>query len=195
MRKNLEMNKLLLLLIFTFVFSPSFGQNDCNYKLNVDTDEEVFKLTHEELAEFMMGKDQNVFIYFSLMKEGDIKSMVLQISVNAKEPPPILCFDRNSRVSFRLQDGSYSSLRYLGEVNCGRQTKNEKALDNSTSEAAFLLDKDNLERLRNTPIESMRITTMKTNFDIEFQNVISNSEIIEPIYPKEFFVKNLSCLD
>lgn len=168
---------------------------DCSYKIQIDTDEETFKLTNEELTEFLVGRDRNVFIYFSLMREDAVKSLVMQVSVNAKEIPPILCFNKDSRVSFELEDGSFASLRYLGEVTCGRQVENSETLNNSTSEAAFLLDDASEKRLLQSKITSMRITTMKTNFDVTFQDVLSNAQIENPIYPKEFFLKYLKCLE
>jgi hypothetical protein len=189
------MKKIIIFCLLLVTVHEGYSQVECEYKIKIDSAEEIFKLTPEQLVEFMFNKDQNVFIYFSLMREGDIKSMVLQISLNSREMPQILCFDQNSRVSFKLRDGSFASLRYLGDVNCGRQTRNEETLHNSSSEAAFLLDEVNLERLRATPMESMRISTMKANFDIDFKNIISNRDLPEPIYPKEFFVKYSACLD
>ncbi len=183
----------LLLLVCTPIIGFSQGQ-DCNYKIQIDTDDEVFKLTNPLLAEYLFGLERNVFIYFSLMREDNVKSLVIQTSVNAKEMPPLLCFNKDSRVTFKLEDGSYASLRYLGDENCGRQTQNEETLHNSTSEAAFLLDPLSIERLSSSRIASMRITTMRTNFDIAFQELISNEEIPFPIYPKEFFINSLKCL-
>ena len=184
----------LILLISTTLVG--FSQNeDCNYKIQIDTEEEVFKLTNEKLTDYLLGTDKNVFIYFSLMREEDVKSLVIQVSVNAKEKPPLMCFNKDSRVTFKLEDGSYASLRYLGVENCGRLTENEETLNNSTSEAAFLLDETNIKRLEASKISSMRITTMQTDFDIDFQEVLSNSQIPIPIYPKEFFMNSLKCLE
>ena len=189
------MKNLVIIFLFLGTIHMGYSQVDCDYKIEIESTDEIFKLTQEHLVEFMFNKDQNVFIYFSLMREADVKSMVLQISLNSREMPQILCFDQNSRVSFKLRDGSFASLRYLGDVNCGRQTINEGTLHNRSSEAAFLLDDVNLERLRATPIESMRISTMKANFDIDLKNIISNKDLPKPIYPKEFFVKYSACLD
>tara|TARA_A100000171_G_scaffold27147_2_gene25327 strand:- start:81 stop:653 length:573 start_codon:yes stop_codon:yes gene_type:complete len=189
--------KQLLFLFLVFV-TPVLGvaqDQDCNFKVQVETEEEVFKLTNEQLTEFLVGRERNIFIYFSLMQEDAIKSLVIQVSVNAKEMPPLMCFNKDSRVSFKLEDGSFASLRYLGVENCGRQTENEETLNNSTSEAAFLLDEGSIERLKTSKIVSMRITTMRTDFDITFQNVLSNNQIPIPIYPKEFFMNNLKCLE
>ncbi len=187
-----------LLFLILILSAPIFGtaQNqDCNYKIQVDTEDEIFKLTKEQLAEFLVGSDRNIFIYFSLMQEAAVKSLVIQVSVNAKEMPPLMCFNKDSRVSFKLEDGSFVSLRYLGVENCGRQTENQETLNNSNSEAAFLLDETSVSRLAASKIVSMRITTMRTDFDVDFQNVLSNNQIPIPIYPKEFFLNNLKCLD
>ena len=188
--------KKIVLLLFLLTTVLSYAQaTDCDYKLKIDTEEEKFLLTNAELAEYMLGLDKTVFIYFSLMKEEDVKSLVLQISANAKKDvPPIMCFNKDSRVSFKLEDGSFVSLRYLGEELCGRQTENEDTLHNSTSEAAFYIDETNLQRLASSKITSMRITTMRTDFDVVFQEVLSNEGIPEPIYPKEFFLNHLQCL-
>lgn len=192
------MKQLLFLFLFLLVSTPFLGiaqDQDCDYKIQVDTEDQIFKLTNEQLTEFLLGRDRNIFIYFSLMQEAEIKSLVIQVSVNAQEMPPLMCFNKDSRVSFKLEDGSFASLRYLGVENCGRQTENKETLNNSNSEAAFLLDEGSIKRLKTSKIVSMRITTMQTDFDVDFQNVLSNNQIPVPIYPKEFFLNNLKCLE
>ena len=189
------MTKFVFILIASFIFSNGYAQDTCNYKIQVDTENEQFLLTHEVLTDFMIGNKQTAFIYFSLMKEGDVKSLVLQLSLNSAEMPPIACFNKDSRVSFELENGKFVSLRYLGDVNCGRETEPKDALKNSTSEAAFFIDDKSFDILQESNLKSMRLTTMKTHFDIEFQNVISNSVLKEPVYPKEFFLKYLSCVE
>ncbi|KAA3624722.1 MAG: hypothetical protein DWP94_02700 [Flavobacterium sp.] len=183
---------ILLALNFTMW---GFAQEDCSYKINVDTEEENFKLTSEQLMEYELSRTQSVFIYFSLMREGDLASLVMQISLNALEMPPIMCFDKRSRITFLLEDGSYVSLPYLDEVNCGRQTDHEDQLDNSTSEAAFFINREGITKLKKSELKSMRITSMNTNFDIEFKHVLSNAAIEVPIYPREYFIKNLGCIE
>lgn len=187
-----------ILSIFLVVSTTIVGfsqDQDCDYKIQIDTEDEIFKLTNEQLTEFLIGKDRNIFIYFSLMREADKKSLVIQVSVNAKEMPPLMCFNKDSRVSFKLEDGSFASLGYLGTEDCGRQKENSETLHNSTSEASFLLDEGSISRLTRSKILSMRITTMRTDFDIDFQTVLSNNQISVPIYPKEFFMNNLKCLE
>ena len=171
------------------------AQDDCDYKIQVETEEEIFKMTNEKLVEYMLAPKESVFIYFSLMRQNEHPSLVLQISLNAMEMPPILCFDKKSRITFKLVDGTYVALPYLDEINCGRQTDHTDQLDNSLSEAAFYMDSIAIDRLKKVEIESMRITTMETNFDVSFQKVISNKEIQVPIYPREYFMKALGCIE
>jgi hypothetical protein len=189
------MHKFVLLFIFLIAISSVRSQEDCEYKIQYELDDDTFILTQEQLAEFMLGKEQNVFIYFSLMKEGPVKSLILQISLNAIEMPPVMCFDKSSRIIFQLEDKSYASLAFLGDKTCGQQSEPEAQLKNSLVEASFFLDEESLHRLSNSPIETMRIMTMKTNFDITFQEVISNKAIEKPIYPKEYFLKYLDCIE
>jgi len=173
----------------------AYGQNDCNYKINVDTNDELFKLTQEQLMDYELSSTQSAFIYFSLMRESELSSLVLQISLNALEMPPIMCFDNKSRVTFKLKDGNFVSLPYLDEVNCGRQTDHEDQLDNSTSEAAFFMNEESILKLKASPIETMRITSMNTNFDFKLKSVLSNPAIEQPIYPREYFINSLSCIE
>lgn len=189
------MNRIIILFTLLLACNSAFSQDSCDFKIKVETEEEIFKLTEERLMEYMLAPKESVFIYFSLMRQNDYSSLVLQISLNAMEMPPIMCFDNKSRVTFKLKDGSFVSLPYLDKVNCGRQTDHDNQLDNSTSEAAFFIDSTAVSNLKTSEIESMRITTMKTNFDVVFQNVISNKEIEEPIYPKEYFIKTMQCIE
>ncbi|GEQ86305.1 hypothetical protein ULMS_18130 [Patiriisocius marinistellae] len=191
------MKVIVQLLFFTLAFT-TFSQSNtkiCDYKINMETEEEIFKLTQESLAEFMVGNGQTVFMYFSLMKQGNIKSFVLHTSLNAVEMPPIICYNDKSRVTFQLESGEFVSAPYLGEETCGRQSKGEESLNNMTSEGSFYLDDVSIKRLSNSPLNTMRITTMNTNFDVNFKKVISNEQIAKPIYPREFFVENLSCIE
>jgi hypothetical protein len=188
------MKNIVSVLIFLIVVGNIYSQNDCNYKINVETEDELFKLTQEELVEYELSQTQSAFIYFSLMRESDLTSLVLQISLNALEMPPVMCFDNKSRITFKLVDGSFVSLPYLDEVNCGRQTDHEDQLDNSTSEAAFFVNVESAEKLKESPIETMRITSMNSNFDFELKSVLSNPAIEQPIYPKEYFINNLGCV-
>ncbi len=190
--------KILVQVLFFSFFSIVTAQSpitDCNYKINVDTEEEIFKLTQQSLAEFMVGKGQTVFMYFSLMKQGNIKSVVLHTSLNALEMPPMICYNDKSRITFQLENGDFVPAPFLGEETCGRQTKGEESLNNMTSEGAFYIDEMSIERLSKSPLKSMRLTTMNTNFDVQFKEVISNKEIVEPIYPREFFIENLGCIE
>jgi hypothetical protein len=188
--------KQLSIFILAICFTTAgLAQEDCSYKINVDTEEEQFKLTSEQLVEYELSRTQSVFIYFSLMREADLSSLVMQISLNALEMPPIMCFDNKSRITFQLDDGTYVSLPYLDEVNCGRQTDHEDQLDNSTSEAAFFMNAESIAKLMASPINSMRITSMNTNFDIVFKGVLSNPAIEVPIYPKEYFINSLGCIE
>ena len=189
------MKNAIAVLLLLVLSGAVYAQNECNYKINVDTEVELFKLTQEELVEYELSNTQSVFIYFSLMRESEFSSLVVQISLNALEMPPIMCFDNKSRVSFKLQDGSFVSLPYLDEVNCGRQTDHEDQLDNSTSEAAFFMNGESMEKLKASPIETMRITSMNTNFDFKLKSVLSNPAIEQPIYPREYFINNLSCIE
>jgi hypothetical protein len=177
------------------LISTNYAQGDCDYKINVDTEEETFKLTREQLVEFELSNTESAFIYFSLMRESGLSSLVLQISLNALEMPPIMCFDKKSRITFKLENGSYVSLPYLDEINCGRQTDHEDQLDNSTSEAAFFMNEKSTEMLKGSPVETMRITSMNTNFDFNIKMVLSNPAIEQPIYPREYFINNLDCIE
>ncbi|MGK0386365.1 MAG: hypothetical protein ACI849_000975 [Patiriisocius sp.] len=185
-------NLLLLILFFTIA---TIAQDSCDYKINVDTEEEVFQLTQESLIDFTVGDKKTVFVYFSLMKEGNVKSVVLSISLNSEEIPPLICYDKKSRISFQLSNGEYVSAPYLGIDTCGRQTKDENAINNSISEASFYLDEVALKRLVNSPVERLRISTLKNNFNLVLRDVISNDQLKKSIYPKEFFINSLPCIE
>lgn len=188
--------KLKLFLFGLLVFGSITAQNNtCDIKINVDTEEEIFKLTQEQLVEYLISNNQTVFLYFSLMRENDIKSLVLQVSLNSAKMPPVLCFNKDSRITFKLSSGDYVPMRFLGEKICGRENDYENSLKNTTSEGAFLISPEYIPLLKEHTLESMRLTTFANNFDIVFQELISNSEIKYPIYPKEFFIKNLECIE
>jgi hypothetical protein len=189
------MRNVFAILLMFIMTGAIHGQDDCSYKINVDMEDEQFKLTQEVLVEYELSNTQSAFIYFSLMRESNLSSLVLQISLNALEMPPIMCFDRKSRITFKLLDGSFVSLPYLDEVNCGRQTDHEDQLDNSTSEAAFFINSESAEKLKRSPIETMRISSMNTNFDFKLKSVLSNPAIDQPIYPREYFINNLGCIE
>ena len=188
----MKYNLLLFLVLFTCIVK---AQNPCDYKINVDTEDEVFQLTQESLIDYTVASKKTIFVYFSLMKQETVKSVVLSISLNSEEIPPLICYDKKSRISFLLSNGVYVSVPYLGIETCGRQSRDENAMNNSTSEASFYLDDTALERLAISPVESLRISTVKANFDLALIDVISNQELEAPIYPKEFFINTLPCIE
>ena len=184
-----------LLLALLFMYCLGAAQSSCDYKINVDTQQEVFQLTQESLIDFTVGEKKTIFVYFSLMKQDSVKSVVLSISLNSQEIPPLICYDKKSRLSFNLEDGTYVSAPYLGVDVCARQTKAENTMHNSTSEASFYLDSLAQKRLSTSAIESLRIGSVNTNFDLKLIEVISNEQLANPIYPKEFFINNLPCIE
>ena len=184
---------LLLPLLCMYCFATA--QSTCDYKINVDTQEEIFQLTQESLIDFTVREKKTIFVYFSLMKQDSVKSVVLSISLNSQEIPPLICYNKKSRISFKLEDSTYVSAPYLGVDVCARQSKGENTMHNSTSEASFYLDSLAVERLSKSPIESLRIGSLNTNFDLKLIEVISNEQLANPIYPKEFFIKTLPCIE
>ena len=66
-----------LLLALLCLFGSVTAQNSCDYKINVDTQEELFQLTQESLIDFTVGDKKTIFVYFSLMKQDSVKSVVL----------------------------------------------------------------------------------------------------------------------
>ena len=184
---------LLLPLLCMYCFAAA--QSTCDYKINVDTQEEIFQLTQESLIDFTVREKKTIFVYFSLMKQDSVKSVVLSISLNSQEIPPVICYNKKSRISFKLEDSTYVSAPYLGVDVCARQSKGENTMHNSTSEASFYLDSLAVERLSKSPIESLRIGSLNTNFDLKLIEVISNEQLANPIYPKEFFINTLPCIE
>ena len=184
---------LFLLLVCIYCFATA--QSTCDYKINVDTQEEIFQLTQESLIDFTVGDKKTIFVYFSLMKQDSVKSVVLSISLNSQEIPPLICYNKKSRITFKLEDGTYVSAPYLGVDVCARQSKLENTIHNSTSEASFYLDSLAQKRLSRAPIESLRIGSLNTNFDLKLVEVISNDQLANPIYPKEFFINTLPCIE
>ena len=187
-------NNFLFLLVFISFLGLS-QESTCNYKINVDTEEEIFKLTHESLIDFIVRKDKTIFIYFSLMQEQAVQSVVLHLSMNSTKTPPLICFNAKSKLAFKLTDGSFVSSPYLGDETCGRQTENQDSMNNSTSEASFYLDAVALKRLKNAKVESIRIYSASANFDLELREVIYNEALGAPIYPMNYFISNLKCIE
>ena len=184
-----------LLLVVLFFYCAARAQSSCDYKINVDTQEEIFKLTQESLIDFTVGEKKTIFVYFSLMQQDSVKSVVLSISLNSQEIPPLICYNKKSRISFKLDNGTFVSAPYLGVDVCARQSKQENAMHNSTSEASFYLDSLAQERLSTSAIESLRIGSLNANFDLKLTEVISNEQLANPIYPKEFFINTLPCIE
>ena len=61
------MKQFTLFIIFFTLLNGVFAQEDCDFKIQYEDEEEVFLLTQERLTEYMVGKGQTVFIYFSLI--------------------------------------------------------------------------------------------------------------------------------
>ena len=153
---------LLLPLLCIYCFAAA--QSTCNYKINVDTQEEIFQLTQESLIDFTVREKKTIFVYFSLMKQDSVKSVVLSISLNSQEIPPVICYNKKAEFLSNLKTVLMFLHPYLGVDVCARQSKGENTMQNSTSEASFYLDSLAVERLSKSPIESLRNWIFKYKF-------------------------------
>ena len=66
------------------------AQSTCDYKINVDTQEEIFQLTQESLIDFTVREKKTIFVYFSLMKQDSVKSVGTKHLV--KQPGNTTCY-------------------------------------------------------------------------------------------------------
>jgi hypothetical protein len=186
-----------ILVLFLFTASFSFAQKKaCKIDFEEKTDSTYIKKTVEVLIHERVFGNNKEMIFFSLLNSDGVPMLGLQQIQKSTEFISALCFDKNSKITFQLENGKFVTLINSSQENCSSlsydaETKsNIKVLTNY-----FLFLKDNYEDLKKSPISLMRISYVGEKKDIAIKNKM-NSELLKTTStPSTYFIDYLHCIE
>jgi len=188
-------NYLLTLLLFTISFS--FGQKkECLYDFEEKTDSTYLKKTADILVHERVFGNNKEMIFFSLLNSNGAPMLGLQQIQKSKDFIPALCFDKNSKVIFQLENGKIITLINSSQENCSSFSYDEESKSNiKLITNYFLFLKDNYEELKKSPISLMRIKYVGESKDIVFKSNMNSELLNSNSSPSNYFVDYLNCVE
>ena len=188
-------NLLIALLILTGTIS--LAQNkECKIDFEEKTDSTYIKKTVEVLVHERVFGNNKEMIFFSLLVSDGIPMLGFQQIQKSTEFIPALCFDKNSKIIFQLENGKFVTLINSGQGNCSSlnydpETKsNIKIITNY-----FLFINENYEELTKSPISLMRVNFVGLKKDIAFKNNIDSELLNSSSNPSNYFINYLHCVE
>lgn len=191
------MKNSLLVITILFIGVSSWSQKkDCKIDFEEKTDSTYLKKTTEILVyERVFGNNKEMILFSLLNSEGTPMLSFQQIQ-KSTEFIPAICFDKNSKIFFQLENGKIISLINANEGNCSTFTYDAESKSNiKVITNYFLFLKDNYEELKKSPISIMRINYVGEKKDIVLKTEI-NSELLKEKYaPSNYFIDYLHCIE
>lgn len=189
--------KNLLLALFLVTGTLSVAQKkDCVLEFEEKTDSTYIKKTVEVLVHERVFGNSKEMIFFSLLISDGVPMLEFQQIQKSTEFLPALCFDKNSKIIFQLENGKFINLISYNEENCSVlnydvETKsNIKIMTNY-----FLFLNDNYEELKKSPISLMRIIYVGEKKDVAFKDNIDSELLKSSSTPSSYFINNLHCVE
>lgn len=186
-----------ILTLFLFTITLSFAQKkDCLLDFEEKTDSTYIKKTADILIHEKVFGNSKEMIFFSLLNSDGVPMLGLQQIQKSTDFIPVLCFDKNSKVIFQLENGKIISLINSNQENCSSfsfdtETKsNIKVITNY-----FLFLKDNYEELKKSPISLMRIKFVGESKDVVLKSNLDSELLKTKTSPSNYFVDYLHCVE
>ena len=188
-------NYILVLFLFTVTFS--FAQKkDCKIYFEEKTDSTYIKKTSEVLIHERVFGNNKEMIFFSLLNSEGVPMLGLQQIQKSTEFIPALCFDKNSKIIFQLENGKFVTLVNSSQENCSSLTYHATTKSNiKIITNYFLFVKDNYEDLKKSPISIMRIIYVADKKDIALKNKMTSELLKDTSAPSSYFIDYLHCIE
>lgn len=186
----------LLIIFALFIGISSWSQKkDCKFDFEEKTDSTYLKKTTDILVYERIFGNNNEMIFFSLLNSNGTPMLSFQQIQKSTEFIPAICFDKNSKIYFQLENGKIISLINASEDNCSSFNYDSASKSNiKVITNYFLFIKDNYDELKKSPISLMRINYVGDKKDIVLKTEI-NSELLKEKYnPSNYFIDYLDCI-
>lgn len=186
-----------ILVLFLFITTFSFAQKkDCKIDFEEKTDSTYIKKTSEVLIHERVFGNNKEMIFFSLLNSEGVPMLGLQQIQKSTEFIPALCFDKNSKIIFQLENGKFVTLVNSSQENCSSLTYDATSKSNiKIITNYFLFVKDNYEDLKKSPISIMRIIYVADKKDIALKNKMTSELLKDTSTPSSYFIDYLHCIE
>lgn len=187
--------KRLILVLFVLISNQFFAQLPCEYSVNTKDSLGTYKSTKEYMVYEKNFAGNKSYIFVSLISAEGTPALKLQLIQKSKDFIKAKCFDKNSRLSFQLNNGKVVTLINIENDNCGTMVRDDQGFDNRLLVGNFMFVKGSFEDLKNSPTNLMRIKFMTDVQDYVFRKEFT-AEMDEKVYqPESYFINYLSCIE
>lgn len=186
-----------ILTLFLFTITLSFAQKkDCLLDFEEKTDSTYIKKTADILIHERVFGNSKEMVFFSLLNSDGVPMLGLQQIQKSKDFIPALCFDKNSKIIFQLENGKIISLINSNQENCSSFSYDVETKSNiKVITSYFLFLKDNYEELKKSPISLMRIKFVGESRDIVLKSNLDSELLKTKSSPSNYFVDYLNCVE
>lgn len=189
--------KNLILALFLVSGTFSYAQNkDCKIDFEEKTDSTYIKKTVDVLVYERVFGNNKEMIFFSLLVSDGVPMLSFQQVQKSTEFIPAICFDKNSRIIFQLENGKIITLLNSTLENCSTLNYDVESKSNiKLITNYFIFLQDNFEELKKSPISLMRIKYVGDKKDIALKNNLNSEMLNESYTPSNYFIDNLHCIE
>lgn len=191
------MKKYILVLVTLFIGFNSWSQKkDCSIDFEEKTDSTYIKKTNDVLVHERVFGNNKEMIFFSLLNSDGIPMLGFQQVQKSTEFVPAICFDKNSKIFFQLENGKIVTLINTSEENCSSFNYDESSKSNiKIITNYFLFANENYDELKKSPISLMRIKYVGDNKDIALRSELNSELLKAKSSPSKYFINYLHCVE
>lgn len=171
-------------------------ESECLYlAFNQNKKEEIeFIQTEPVMIEEWTTPLRGRVIDFSLMYNKGNIILYIEITEDAEENLNPICIGNDSRITFRLKNGSYVSLPQVGEKLCGFVNQKEASYSNITNRGFFLIDQNSITKLQTSEVYIASLQSKKYQLDFIFRSELYDEVNDYYVYPELYFMSELDCV-
>lgn len=190
------MKKYILFLILFSISITSAQKKDCLLDFEEKTDSTYIKKTADILIYEKVFGNSSEMIFFSLINSDGTPLLGFQQIQKSKDFIPVVCFDKNSKIIFQLENGKIITLINSGQESCSAFSRDEQSNSNiKIITNYFMFLKESYEELKKSPISLMRIKYVANSKDIVIKNTLNSELLKSTTTPSNYFMDYLHCVE
>lgn len=189
--------KNFLIALSLFIGINTFAQNkDCKIDFEEKTDSTYIKKTSEVLIHERVFGNNKEMVFFSLINIDGVPMLGFQQIQKSTEFIPAICFDKNSRIIFQLENGKFITLVNYSPESCSSLNYDSESKSNiRVITNYFMFVNSNYDDLKISPISIMKVQYVGDSKNIVFKNDIDSEMLKTTSKPTNYFIDYLHCIE
>ncbi|MBW3517977.1 hypothetical protein [Flavobacterium sp. NKUCC04_CG] len=186
---------ILILGLLSTLFTVAQTKN-CEIDYIVKNDSTDLKKTKDYLIVERIYPQSLESVYISLLKSDDLTYLQLQYLQKDTQFISTTCVDQKSMVSVQLSNGNIINFRHANIDYCNNLSfDSEQNANIRILSTYFLIQKEDLERLKESTATVMRIRYATTTATYELLDKIESKVVDKSYYPSNYFINNIPCIE